>query len=135
MRGAIYAAAFTVYLLSNSSVFALSGNELLPKCQRLLNSMQVFSGGQFRYDGSPDSAECLGFIEAFHSLSYFYLVDYATRLPEKKSILRVCPPRGVGTVQMVRMFVKYANDHPADLNQDAIFLMLSTLSQNYSCPE
>jgi len=111
---------------------ALTGNELLPKCDKFLSRIEVVGDGRFKYDGSTDSAECFGFAQAIHTLAYLYVLD-DSGIVEKQSILRICPPSGVTVVQMIRMFVKYAKDNPDQLNNDAVFLAMSALGQAYRC--
>jgi hypothetical protein len=106
-----------------------SANELLSACERFLGGVRLH-GDQFSIQNNDTSAyQCWGYIMAFQELSA--IVDEGA----KDTITRACPPPVSTGIQMVRVFVSYAQKHPEMLHERAGIMVLDAFRTAFPCPK
>jgi len=100
------------------------------------------SGGKFleicsdidnRPNGDPDrlhnDATCLGWVEGFGD--GFTVHDELLGVPEKDRM--VCVPRGVTTIQIVRVMKKYIADNPDKAHRATRYVASLALARAFPC--
>ena len=110
-------------LLLSRSVVAMGqdknlhdGNHLLHACQAGLTAT-----AQAPPENPFDSGYCMGLL---HGVSFIQI-----------TMDDICPGEGVTLEKLMRVVVKYLNDNPARLNEDATALVMVALHQAWSCPQ
>ena len=104
---------------STDSAFT-SGNELLQWCGETQDGRQA-----------NEKLRCIGFIAGTEETLEFWKVMNEDSIPKP---LRFCFPDGVTNGQIIKVFVKYLNDHPADLHHSAVTLFMQSQNEAFPCP-
>ena len=99
-----------------------SGVELLRGCKL---SIKWTEGEKLGYDDASKASVCVGYVQGV-------LDTYAGFHKESQLF---CMPNGVTTYQVMRILIKYLNENPEMLHDDAMFLILSGLRNVYPCGE
>ena len=107
---------FIVSLAMCSNLLAGDGSELLHICQTYLDEDQMKE--------SISSGFCIGFLHGVSSTTAIF--------PE---LFRVCIPDGVSSDQLVRVVIKYLEDHPAELHEQELVLTVLAFREAFPCPE
>ena len=95
-----------------------SGNDLLRKCENVLSSSTE----------TVDSAFCLGHISGFFE-------GLSLKVSEQSTNLTCYPESPVTAAQLLRIVVKYMQDHPELLHHPYKFLVADALSEAFPCPQ
>jgi hypothetical protein len=111
----------------------LDGNQLLENCGALIKAMDAnFKGAGASYgDGW-----CLGYLAGFTDGLDAAALMSSNGSYEQYSALRdsfICFPVGSNNGQYARIVVKYLNDHPERLHEDAKVLVASALRDAFPC--
>jgi Rap1a immunity proteins len=105
-----------------------NANELLSSCERFLGAVRL-QGNLFSIQGNdPNAYECWGYIQAFQDLSA--LIDEGA----KATVIRACPPATSSGIQLVRVFVSFAQKHPEHLHEKAGSMALDAFRTAFPCP-
>jgi hypothetical protein len=72
-----------------------------------------------------DTGICWGAFNVLWSGIYLVLGD--------KRMLPVCPPVGLQEVQLIKIFLKYADEHPEQLHQEFTLVALNSLTHAFPC--
>ncbi len=100
-----------------------SGSNFLEACSSI-DSEGSKSSVQINND-----AICLGWVEGFED--GFTVRDELLGVPEKDRI--VCMPRGVNTIQIVRMIKKYLADYPEKAHRPTRYIASLALARAFPC--
>jgi len=100
-----------------------SGSNFLEACSSI-NTESNGSSGQIYND-----VACLGWVEGFED--GFTVHDELLSVPEKDRM--VCVPRGVTTVQIVRIIKKYIADNPEKARRPTRYLASLALARVFPC--
>ena len=122
MRSALI---FVIGLLLSTVAHALSAEELVSKCRPYANAK--VDGEKITIPGTIDTNFCWGVFTATFNLTY--LVDADT----KRRFLPVCAPTGIRQTQYIKVFLKYADDHPERLNEEYFVVLLDSLRSVWPC--
>lgn len=126
----VLAIALFFPILAKAQTEKFDGNMLLERC-----------GDVIKTADNPDShvssfnvAWCLGYIQGFRSsMTAQYAVNAKTssdgdfEKARDKGTLGISLPANVSTGQIARVFVKWLQDHPQNLNENASFLTVIIL--------
>jgi hypothetical protein len=52
-----------------------------------------------------------------------------------EGVLHTCPPKGISSTQMIRMFLQEARNNPGALHQDAFIMISNMLVRSFPCDE
>ena len=128
-----FAAALAVLLSVPGAARAFSTMEMMEKCKALANAQILPESKAWIADTSFESGTCYGAFVALHELSYdkVYFVGDAGRRDTMLS--GVCPPDGIGVVQMVRIFDAHARQHPENQHIGFEWTALAALRQVWPC--
>lgn len=122
MNAWIGAIALTGSLVSTGAL--ADGNALLEHCQQV---MRVVDAESSKNTNPVGAGQCLGMLEGVRST----MTILHTALPEN---YRICfPKNGISNGQAARIVIKFLEDNPAILNQDATFLSLLAFKEAYPC--
>lgn len=106
-----------------------SANDLLSGCERFLGAVRL-QGSQFSLQtDDPTAHQCWGYVQAFQELSAI------TEEGPKSTITRACPPAASTGVQLVRVFVSYAQKNPERLHARAGLMVLDAFRAAFPCPK
>jgi Ssp1 endopeptidase immunity protein Rap1a len=100
-----------------------SGSNFLEACSSI-DSERNKSSVQIHND-----ATCLGWVEGFED--GFTVRDELLGVPEKDRI--VCMPRGVTTIQIVRIIKKYLADYPEKAHRPTRYIASIALARAFPC--
>ena len=115
---------FLILIFLQWPVFA-DGNRLLRSCEVLLNTMSnsEISGNLF------DAGFCLGYVQGVHQLN-----RACNFLLERKKQPIFCSPHGkITNNQAVRIITKYLKEHPEQLHEEEIFLVIKAFGIAFPC--
>jgi hypothetical protein len=100
-----------------------SGSNFLEACS------SIDSGGNKSSVQINNDATCLGWVEGFED--GFTVRDELLGVPEKDRI--VCMPRGVTTLQIVRIIKKYLADYPEKAHRPTRYIASIALARAFPC--
>jgi hypothetical protein len=87
----------------------------------------ILSDGHISMQGTSDSQVCYGAFMAIQQLA-------ATTLSSKNdSVLKACVPANVGLVEIIKVFLHYADEHPERGHDKFTDIVLSSLWTAYPC--
>lgn len=104
-----------------------SANELLSTCERFLAVAKIDGDRVSLTRNEPPAFECWGYLGAFQQLS---AIRYDG---EKLSVTRACLPAESSLVQLIRVFVSYAQKHPEELHKRASLVALDAFQAAFPC--
>jgi Rap1a immunity proteins len=108
-----------------------SADELLSSCERFLQVARITEASVTITGDDVQAHQCWAYLNAFQQLS---AIRNASEMPTKRTITRACPPEESELVQLIRVFVAYAQKHPEDLHQRAAYVTLDALRAAFPCP-
>lgn len=101
----------------------IDGNTLLPRCSL---AVEFQDKKDLKPDGVTDTVLCLDFVSGF-------LDGYETASTVENGKPMLCFPEGATTGQMIRVIVKWMQDHPEKLNEPASHLVFQALYNSFGC--
>lgn len=115
-------ALVTTLMSGNATAVAGDGNQLIMQCAVTVKAVE----------GAPvdryyDVGYCLGLTQGVRQTMQYQNDE----LPAK---YRTCFPEGMTNGQGVRIVLKYLQDHPAELQDHAMFLVHRAYKAAYPCP-
>jgi hypothetical protein len=102
---------------------ATTASDLLASCEAVTRS--PVRGADIHL--SDEAHECWGYMTAVHDM--LGLAD-----PSGKSMLRVCMPLEMRTLQLVQVFADYARRNPSQLHYNAGTIAISAIWKAFPCP-
>jgi hypothetical protein len=112
-----------------------SGRDFLEVCSNVGNGGGVDSGGNkdaardYRDAPAWRDATCLGWVEGF--ADGFLVYGELLSVPRKDRM--ACVPRGVTTVQLVRVIQKYLADNPGKAHRPTRYIASIALAGTFPC--
>jgi hypothetical protein len=103
---------------------AMSATDLLQSCEILVREARPTGGDRFSLP--PGGLMCWYYMEAVQDA--IVLGDENGHL-----VLRVCAPEETDQMQLVRIFVQYARQNPAQLHQSGVWVAQVALSRAFPC--
>lgn len=99
------------------------GNTLLRHCQPLIEALD----GRATQPDNWRATWCAGYIRGvFESLIW----AESNRITSQQ-----CIPKGVSIEQVTRVVVKYLQDHPANLHEHGLLLVINALADAFPCSD
>jgi hypothetical protein len=117
--------AFGLLLASGAVARAQSADELLHACEMLQRGMHV-EGDKVYFPPSAEAYKCWGFMSAV--TQYSVLADQ-----NGKTLLGACPGPDTTPVDVLRVFVDYANAHPDKLGLKAAAAAYNAMADAFPC--
>lgn len=99
---------------------ATTGNEIQSKCKQLLNDNESFSSGF-----------CAGFVDGVVDSQDMW--EASDKMQNRSHVQSFCLPGKSTNGQLVRVFIKYLDDHPERLNEPAALLLVESLRKAFPC--
>lgn len=124
----IFAAIVTIAAFAIPASGQTRIGDLLTACDAFEAGYQPAGNGEFHYNSNADSGICYGFFSAFFQFSYLRM------LPENAMLMKFCPPPGVSLVQYIRIFTKYAREHPEIQHEAPTAPLMTAFMHAYPCP-
>jgi Rap1a immunity proteins len=110
----------------------ISTVQMMSWCKPLIEA-QILPDGKFRIaDNSFESGVCYGAFETLYNLSTNE-VFVGNPLHRETMLGPVCPPDGVGRIQMVRIFDAFARKRPEFQHFDFAWIAREALRQAFPC--
>ena len=105
-----------------------TGSDLLMKCKTFLNKVDRTSEG-------PGTAFDIGFCAGFIGgvLSGAEVWEVTDKIRKQTYPMAFCRPENANNGEIIRVFVKYLEDHPERLHEPAGLLLLTSLSTAFPC--
>jgi len=128
---------FTLIAVSFASLPGSVGSKSAPEQPDISSSGSAFSQVCASVDSESkadlvriyNDATCLGWVEGFRS--GFTVHDELLSVPEKDRM--ICMPRGVTTIQIVRVMKRYVADNPDKAHRATRFIASLALARAFSC--
>lgn len=133
MRRVVAVAAFLLVAVSAGvcqdriAFYGGSAGHLYDSCKAVEKSDDQVHGVE-----ALDLTFCYGYIEAAASMENMWRGMDAHDCG-KCRIVHACLPLNAETKQLIRVFNKYASDHPEDLNQSAINVLRDSFIKAFPC--
>jgi len=121
---ALYLTAWLI-LASGSSALAQSTAEMLGACEILQRGMHVERNTAY-LPPSNKANQCWGFVGAV--LQYSMLADQ-----NGKTLLGACPGPDATVIQVIDVFVKYAQSHPEKADLSAAAAAYNAMADAFPC--
>jgi hypothetical protein len=96
-----------------------TGNTWLPHCKNVLINN--------RGDDASQQSECVGVVMALRYAMVFVTDHYGVH--------QACVPSSATNGQIIRVVVKYLEDHPKKLNSHFMHLMMEAIADAWPCTE
>lgn len=114
---------------NNNGYGGMTGNDLLPKCQAVLNQADgKMDAKTVSVPTLIDESACLSYIQGF--IDGFHVRDTV----EESMPPTLCfPADGATGAQMVRVVTKWLLDHPARLHEPAWGLIFLAFQESFLC--
>ncbi len=102
-----------------------SGNAFVRTC----SALDIKNASSWQ---TSESMMCMGYVEGFIEASW---VDwnYQKQIAAKQTTQYFCNPNNVENAQLVRIVLKYINDHPEKANRQTAELTSLALSEAFPC--
>lgn len=141
-RGNMKRIAFSICLLlfvGHEPASALTAGELLAQCEQL-ERMWVIKGSDIQINTSRadvmfDAGQCWGFLSAYFELAYWKVSNSENPTAPPTNPLHTCPPKGISSSQMIRMFLQEARNNAGALHQNASLMISNMLVRSFPCDE
>ncbi len=78
-------------------------------------------------------SDCMGYFDGVMEGASLQSIFDGKTSRTKFNILRSCPPRNLYRNQMIKVFVKYMDDHPEKLTKKAIITVSESLAEAFPC--
>jgi Rap1a immunity proteins len=117
--------AVSLMLVPEALARAEGADKMLRACEILSRGMHV-EGDTVYLPPGADVNQCWGFMSAVQE--YSMLADH-----DGKTFLRACPPPDTTTVQIIQVFIKYANAHPEKLKLKAAAVAFNAMADAFPC--
>jgi hypothetical protein len=114
-----------VLLGSMSPGAGMAGQQLLQTCEFLLRESKIAPDG--RVSVSKDAAPCWFYISAIQDFAV--ITDASSKRPR----VGFCLPPESTLMQLIRIFVDYAQRNPAQLHESGAWLSAAALAQAFPC--
>ena len=108
-----------------SAVAIENAHELAGYCQSLERGVKG-AGRHIYIPSTRETLTCWGYMQAMQDLSV--LAD-----ENGHRIMGACPPEQMTTLQLFRLFVRYASTHRSELPGNAVLTVFRALGEAYPC--
>lgn len=127
----LYLAVLTIFLISVSTHAhaEFDGNELLRDCNSVIKEE---NGATLSTTELVGATYCNGYISGF--LDSYSIDSYAFEKATQRKLYCCLPPKAK-IIQLVRVIVKYLEEHPAELHENVRMLMMAALNKAFPCEE
>lgn len=116
----------------SSQTQSKTANEMLVNCEHFLSNSQFYPNNRFSYSQDEQSFSCLNYFYAVQDFAYTSVANINTP-NDFKTLLNACLPNGVGTIQIIRIFVEYAHRHPERLHEAMPLPTMEALLAAFPC--
>lgn len=138
--GIIFISWILCLISSSSSAFYLTnltGEKLLYYCTKVISHQEETYTTGNTYDIAQDYVEggiCIGYLAAIGDMeSNYKTILSATDYTNKKLTHIFCIPDTADSQQLAKVVIKYLNEHPEKLNQQASWLVIEAFSKYFPC--
>jgi hypothetical protein len=111
-------------ILTTGSVRGETALEIVSACRGVASA--PIQGNQVWFTRDYPSGLCWGAFAAIQEL-------YTVQLPDGTAMLGACPPVPSNRVELIKVFLKYTDDHPETLHESFAYVFLPALFQAYPC--
>jgi hypothetical protein len=125
MKASMAGLTMLACVCSAPSSFAVNGNDILRNCKPLLDG---FNSDSADVKETMDAAHCAGMVTGFNDMAV--LVGQIV----KREVYCV-PKEGLEAGQVIRVYMKWLEDHPAELHDTARILFLQAMRESFPCSE
>ena len=110
---------------ASSAAAVEDAHELAGFCQSLERGVK--GGGRHIYiPRTREALTCWGYMQGMQDLSVLANEN-------ERRIMGACPPEQMTTLQLIRLFVRYASRHPSELSGNAVVAVFRALGEAYPC--
>ncbi len=118
------------FLYAQTPVHPMTTGALLSACRGAIEVAEGREEVRSSQEGT-NGLLCAGVGAAFLQLGRLWNAD---TIPYKYALPKVCLPEGISGTQVIRTFVRYAEDHPELRYRPIAWVMLASLQTAYPCP-
>ena len=120
--------ATSLFIGASHHAFGMTAADLVQRCR----------GAKMQYMNAEEMGDlqlCEGYVLGVTDvqLGQQSMVDKNTLKPVNKKF--VCVDDSIPATELVLVYLKYMDDHPADLHKDAVFTVWNAINQAYHCPK
>ncbi len=127
IRGAVLVAVIGV-AVGVTAAQAGSALEMASYCKPVAEAKHL-GGGRVIIDNTYETGKCWGFFNAIQEASRMKFVGEST------PALQLCLPEKSTLTQMVLIFRRYVDSHPAEAHDDAFFIAWKALRKAFPCKD
>ncbi len=120
---------FMLCLLSGVA-YADTAGVLASQCRPFMET-ESLSGGEIYFDSTYDTGVCWGTFEMVQNL----IVLTEWKGENSSRIFKVCAPEKSRRLQLIKIFIKYMDEHPEKLHESILNTTLESLRSVWPCPE
>ncbi len=108
-----------------------AGADIISKCKLAVRDVDNDTSADKPLIKSFDVGFCFGFIDGANSAQQVWAASDKTN--HRNHAMSYCFPDSVTNGQMLRVFVKYLDDHPQDLHEPAALLYIEAMRKAFPC--
>ncbi|MGI2118179.1 Rap1a/Tai family immunity protein [Shewanella oncorhynchi] len=117
----------TLIFFISANAYA-NGEEFLTKCRTLIDSPDSLNNDDI-IETSMGAGQCAGVISGIRHLNQFYEIHLVDT--EKKPLF--CIPKKASNKQLGKIIIKYIEDHPEQMHENAMNLVVIAFNKAFPC--
>ena len=130
MRYALVVAILSLTVFSTAARAENTGNNLLESCQK---AVRFFDNNGGPSDDVFQAGWCFGWVSSILEHSQMS-IQWRGVTKSDDTFLEFClPTEGIPVIQGVRVLVKYLQDHPEQLHENAMGLTIAAFKNSFPC--
>lgn len=133
MKIILIAVVIPLCLMVSASAHAqtTTGADIVSKCKQAVRDVDNDTSADKPPVKSFDVGFCFGFIDGANSAQQVWAASDRTN--HRNHPMGYCFPDAVTNGQMLRVFVKYLDEHPQDLHEPAALLYIEAMRRAFPC--
>ena len=127
----VVAVLLSLVLSADARAQTTTGADIIGKCKQAVRDVDNDTSADKPPVKSFDVGFCFGFIDGANSAQQVWAASDKTN--HRNHSMGYCFPDAVTNGQMLRVFVKYLDDHPQDLHEPAALLYIEAMRRAFPC--
>ena len=125
------AVLLSLALTAGAGAQTTTGAEIISKCNQAVRDVDNDTSTDKPPVKSFDVGFCFGFMDGANSAHQIWAASDKTN--HRNHAMSYCFPDSVTNGQMLRVFVKYLDEHPQDLHEPAALLYIEAMRKAFPC--
>jgi hypothetical protein len=125
---AVLTALICLMFSASAGAQTITGSDIISKCKQAIASADSLTPASISHF---DAGFCSGFMAGVNEDQVMW--QASDKMDHRDHLLSYCFPDASTNGQLLRVFVKYLDDHPEELHESAAFLYLKAMHRAFPC--